>query len=164
MSEDEGLVELATIISCADRAEAYLQLVSLFMAGTQATRDEVSRRWDFGVDWVYPDATRIACSVGELHSSYERSVACLAYHAIAEMEQRDYREDLLDLAIVYNACLAAGLDPKRVFDEVAAVASERVALLLGQFIGRSPEDKSLEAFLLEATRNADGEVEIKPSL
>lgn len=163
MTDNNPVLSIQEVLRLPDRQEAFYQLVSIYMRGPDVVREEIRKKWDFGVEWVYPDPRRLACSLNETHSCRKRAMALLAYEAIMDLRQSDPRDELMMLAIVYHGCLAAGIDPKTLFDEVASVSSPRVARFLLDFVKRSPEDKSLEAFMLVMEKNPDGENEVIPS-
>jgi hypothetical protein len=148
------------IVELPDREDAYYRLVSLYVEGPEQLREEIRSKWDFGVDWTYPDQTRLACSKNEKRSIQERIMASLVYDAIEDLRQEGYREKLVALAVIYQSCIAAGLDPEEEFEKVASISSPRTALFLKEFIERDPEDKSMKAFMLTRKINSDGEIEI----
>lgn len=155
--------QMEAILQCSDRGEAYYRLVALFLHGPDEVRDRIREGWDFRAQWVYPDSRRLACSINESHSSRERALASLAYYAIDEKRRSDRRDDLVDLAIIYHACIAGGLDPVEVFEEVASVSSPATAGFFMDFVNRRLEDRSMAAFMLVAEKTPDGEIEIRPS-
>jgi hypothetical protein len=59
--------------------------------------------------------------------------------------------------------LEAGLNPRKKFESIASISSDKVAVFFRNFIKRNPEDKSKEAFMLTTKKNIDGETEIFPS-
>ena len=162
MTDNYTVSSIQEALRFADRQEAYYRLVSIYMQGPEEIREEIRKKWDFGVEWIYPNPRRLACSINETHTCRERALELLAYEAIMDLRQGDPRDELMTLAVVYHGCLAAGIDPKNLFSEVASVSSSRTARFLLDFVERSPEDKSLEAFMLVAEKNADGEIEIVP--
>lgn len=151
------------VLLSTNRKEAYYRLVAIYMQGPDEIREIIRKQWDFGMEWIYPNPRRLACSINEGHSCRERALALLVYEAIMDLRQSDLRDELMTLAIVYHGCIAAGIKPKDVFEEVASVSSSRTARFLLDFIKRSPHEKSLEAFMLVAEKNADDEIEIVPS-
>ena len=163
MTDNNPVSSVEEVLRLSDRQEAFYRLVSIYMRGPEEVREEIRTKWDFGVEWVYPDPRRLACSLNETHSCRERAVALLAYEAIMDLRHSDPRDELMTLAMVYHGCLAAGIDPKNLFSEVASVSSSQTARFLLDFVKRSPEDKSLEAFMLVMETNPEGESEIIPS-
>lgn len=149
------------ILNNPDRGQAYLQLVKLFVEGTDETRNFIVNNWDFRVNWKFPEQTRLACSVGENKTSKERIQASLAYYAIAANRNSDMRDNLIAFAVLYHSCIAAGLDPASEFLEIAILARADLGKALKEFIQRTPEDKSPQAFKLVIKRNLDGEIEIR---
>lgn len=163
MTGNNPVSSLQEVLRLPDRKEAFYRLVSIYMRGPEEVREEIRTGWDFGVEWEYPDPKRLACSFNETHTCRERAIALLAYEAIMDLRHSDPRDELMTLAVVYHGCLAVGIDPKNLFGEVASVSSPRTARFLRDFIKRSPEDKSLEAFMLIVEKNVNGESEIVPS-
>jgi hypothetical protein len=161
MTRSENLnPNIEEIITDPDRAEAYYRLASLYMQGPDEIREQIRQGWDFGLDWIYPNPTKLACSKNESHSCYEKILASLVYNSINDLRVRDLRDELIDIAITYHSCLAAGFDPREIFEKVASVSSLKTAQFLRDFINREPEDKSLEAFMLTKQKNVDGEFEV----
>lgn len=163
MNDNDSIVQLEEITKLTDREEAYYQLVKLFKQGSDEVRGLIRECWDFDVEWIYPNVRRLACSINERYSPIEKIQASLIYDSIEDLRQEDVKDKLVALAVIYHSCLAAGLDPQRQFEEVALISSPKIAGLFRSFINRSVEDKSMEAFLLVAYQNADGETEIFPS-
>jgi hypothetical protein len=156
-------MELEEIINSLDRAAAFIDLTRLYLNGTDELRQLISDRWDFGVTWDLPDQTRLACSKGERWSCRERIEASLTYSAIAVNQIINEREEIIALAVIYQSCLAAFVNPRNIFLTVAKVSTSHVRARLLEFLDRDENDKSLKAFFLSATKNIDGEIEIKPS-
>ncbi len=151
------------IIKLTDREDAYFQLVMLFLQGPDQVREQIRLRWDFGVEWIYPNQRRLACSKNEKRSSQERIMASLVYDAIEDLQQEDPKEKLIALTVIYHSCIAAGLDPEKEFERVASISTTKTANFLMDFIKRNPEDKSLDAFMIVSEQNSEGETEIFPS-
>ena len=156
------IMEIDSILSNADRAEAYLQLCERFMTGTDEFRDFVRLEWDFGADWEFPMQERLSCRVGETRPCRDRIEASLLYFAIAIENDRDSRDDLVAFSVIYHSCVAACIDPTELFRKVAKLATPGVAKSMRDFVARSAADRSLSAFLLIKDVNSDGEVEIRP--
>ena len=156
-----GIKEALQVVN---RQDAYYHLVETYMQGPEEVREMIRRKWDFGVEWEYPNPRRLACLKNETHSCRERARALLTYEAIMDLRQGDPRDELMTLALVYHGCLTAGIDPKHLFEEVASVSTNRTARFLLDFVARPPEDKSLDAFMLAMEKNGDGEIEIFPCL
>lgn len=163
MSDNDSIVQLEKITKLADREEAYFELVRLFKQETDEFRELVRECWDFGVEWIYPNVKRLACKINERYLPIEKIQASLIYDSIEDLRQEDVKDKLVALAVIYHSCIAAGIDPQKQFEEVALISSPKIANLFRGFINRSDENKSMEAFLLVAVQNSDGETEIYPS-
>ena len=153
-------MSIETIIKMADRSEAFIELVQVYFEGGDELREYIVQNWDFGVNWAIPDQTRLACQKNQRWPCQVRIEASLAYSAVAANQVSKYREELIALAVIYQSCIAATLDPRRVFEKVAEVSPPKVKEMLAQFLARNEEDKSLSAFLLSTRINNDGETEI----
>jgi len=151
------------ILEMADRAAAFIELIRLYFDGPDEARKEIVKNWDFSVNWDLPNQTRLACQNGERWSCQERIEASLAYFAIAANLVGDYREELIALALIYQSCVIAGLDPYRIFEKIAKICEPDVRAMLMNFSARNEDDKSLAAFFLSAQINKDGEMEIRPT-
>ncbi|MGH8398255.1 MAG: hypothetical protein ACRETA_08435 [Gammaproteobacteria bacterium] len=160
MRIENNILGIEEVLRLADREAAYYDLVSLYMKGTNKDRDEIRRGWDYGVKWKYPNPKRLACVKNELHSSRNRVIALLVYESIENFKQVDPRDKLVALAVIYQSCLVAGINPDKLFEEVASISTLKSSVFFRDFIKRKTEDKSLEAFMLTRHKNADGEIEI----
>lgn len=154
-------MHLETVLKMPDRAEAFIELVRLLFYGDDAERDSIVKNWNFGVDWVYPNQTRLACNKKERWSSQTKIEASLAYFLLETKHESDYRENLIALAVIYQSCIAADLDARIIFEKIAKYATPRVKDMFANFLMRKEEDKSLAAFMLMAEKNEDGEIEIR---
>jgi len=163
MMTKDSISKLKEIIAQPNREDAYYQLVSLFVDGPEKIREKIRKGWDFGVEWIYPDTRRLACSHNEKRSSRERILASLVYDAIEDLQQEDPKEKLVAFAVIYHSCIAAGLDPQEEFEKIASISSPRIASVFREFINRNPDNKSEDAFMLSTIINTEGETEIFPS-
>lgn len=163
MSDNDYIAQLEEITKLTDREEAYYLLVKLFKQGPDEFRELIRECWDFGVEWIYPNVKRLACRINERYSPIDKIQASLVYDSIEDLRQEDPKDKLVALSVIYHSCIAAGIDPQAQFEEVALISSPKIALMLRDFIKRKDEDKSMEAFLLAAEKNSDGEIEIFPS-
>jgi hypothetical protein len=57
----------------------------------------------------------------------------------------DAREDMLILSLINHSAVKVGADPRQLFEGAARHASPQVAQHLREFIGRRPEDNSIQA-------------------
>ncbi len=152
---------LDPLIEMPDRLAASIELGLAFVSASAADRAAVFAGWGFGADWEYPSPWRLACTTGEQGSPHERIVATLVLNGLEN--RSDSREEVLLFCVAYNACALAGLDADALLSTVARSLPDRAARALRDFVGRSPRDKALEAFLLVKKPNADGEMEIRPT-
>jgi hypothetical protein len=166
-----------------DRAAAYIELAKMYSAGTGIERKAIIDAWDFGAQWKRPDLRRLPCTAGELYPPADRIEAAMLFRAIAsgkrfvcelntdkdELERAkrdgktlvDYRDELVAIATIYQAALAAGLDGNAMLAKAAAMSPQPVAKFIEGFASRPEGLKSLSAFLLVRAVNADGEIEIR---
>jgi hypothetical protein len=163
MTNHDSDLKVEDIIKLQDREEAYHNLAVLYIRGPEQVREQIRKNWDYGVEWVYPDPRRLACSKNEKRSCRERILASLVYDAIEDFREEGPRDKLVALSVIYHSCIEAGLNPQEEFESVASISSEKVANYFREFIQRNPEDKSKEAFMLKTKKNSDGETEILPS-
>lgn len=141
---------LQEIIEQSDREAAYMELTKHYASLDEYGRQAVRGDWDFGVEWIYPDPYQLCCKLASRFGPLDRIRALLMYSAI-ENFRGDWRANLYGFCLAYHSLLAIGVEPSQVFEEVAEVSSDRVAIQLRRFVARSREDKSLEAFYLEKT-------------
>ena len=81
--------------------------------------------------------------------------------SIEEYKTFDFRDTLIGFCVIYHSAIEIGLDPKKLFEEIAEISSPNFAKELKRFIDRSEEDKALEAFCLERIVESDGKVYFK---
>lgn len=153
-------MDIDSILSMADREEAFLLLAERYASEGSELRSFVREGWDFDVQWEFPNPSRLACRKHEKSSCEERIKASLVYEVITSSTDADVRDNLVAWAVIYQSCCFAGIDPDATFKQVARLAPDDFARRLNAFIARQPEDKSLEAFMLQKHINADGETEI----
>jgi hypothetical protein len=146
-------IELLTKLP--DREQAYLDLCRAFFDGNAEIKCEIIQGWDFGVPWEYPDPYRL-CSKNQMGSCEDRILASLFYYIVTEMGP-DVREEIVDLAIIYNSCILSNLKPDRIFQRVMIHTKKDVTKLMSDFLNRKEDDKSLEAFCLVVKEDLDGE-------
>ena len=162
MNSDSNSFVLDEILKNPDRRKAYLDLAQEYMSRDQSFRDMVTQGWNFNVPWEFPNRRRLASTKGEIDSPEIRIRAVLLFFSIAEKGWlRDVRDILVGLAFCYHSCLAAGIDPDKMFRAVAEVSTPKIREILIGFIERSEDNKSMKAFKLVRTDGEDGEIIIE---
>jgi hypothetical protein len=68
----------------------------------------------------------------------------------------DHRDDLCDLAWCYHTLRVLGLDAPAFFEMIGRLSDPAFATFVRAFVGRSPENNSLEAFGLRIVETSDG--------
>lgn len=149
---------LGPLVNQSNRATAAVALARLFISALASHRESILAGWPFGAEWPYPDPARLGCSRGEKVPARDRIVASLVLDYLEEVFGS--REHLIALSATYRACEVAGLDPARVFEEVAGALDADGANWLRSFLRRGQSERELGAFGLVERRNEDGEVEI----
>lgn len=157
--QEYNMEQIDIILNNPDREAAYFDLVKLYLQSNEEARQEIRDDWAYGEKWRYPKSYRLACSVGEKYSPKEKLIASLVYHVI-ENTEITHREQLIDLAIVYQSCLLADLDPSNIFKKIAEIATPNVAKRLKDFVARDEESKSLKAFYLAVHIDEHGDKEL----
>jgi len=153
-------MDIDTILNMADRQNAFFLLTERYVNDGLEFRTFVQNGWDFGVQWEYPNPSRLACHKHEKYSCAERIKASLIYEAISFHNQQDIRDHLVAWVVIYQSGCLVGIDSDEIFKQVAQLAPNDLALSLNAFIARKSEDKSVEAFMLKKHINAEGEIEI----
>ena len=152
-------MDILKIIDASDREGAYMQLANLYINGNEGIREFIYNNWDFGVFWILPNQRQLACNKNQRWSSIERIEASLCYTVLNATEE-NLREELIGLALIYNSCLVANLDPTKIFNKIAMIANLESKKVVLNFLDRTDIDKSLIAFHLKSEINADNEIEI----
>lgn len=152
---------LSGLLSPLDRGAAALALASKWLEASTQERECVANGWSWGVMWSYPRMGRLACTVGERGSSLERIQTVLI---MSWLDARDRsREQTILYCELYHSCVFAGLDPTLVFSEVAQTLPNSGGDPMLRFLERSEADKALEAFGFVASRDNNGEWELRAS-
>jgi hypothetical protein len=68
----------------------------------------------------------------------------------------DAREDMLILSLINHSAVKVSADPRQLFEEAARHASPEVAQYLCEFVGRRPEDKSIQSMGYSEEATSDG--------
>ncbi len=134
---------LMLVLKTQDRKQAFFDLCDLYHQVDAEQRDFLRSQWPFEREWFIPrDRTLL---LTDFFSSEQRLRAALIYESL-EKGETDWRDNLVSLCAIYHSAVRLGLDPERLFEEVAELSGETMAGLLRAFYHRSPEDRSLEAF------------------
>ena len=132
------------------------ELCELFLAGNPSQRAELRTRVNpEDGTWRVPPIAKLAS--GEPHPipAETRIRDVLVWQAI-EGGERDFRDNLMSIALAYDAAVRLGVDAEQLFDRVADIAPPNAARLLRSFPRRRPHDRSLEAFRYRAVPTAHG--------
>ena len=120
-------MNISELLKRDDRANAFFDLVDLYVKGPDSIRRQIRQGWDFNVEWKYPNSARLACSRGEKRSCQERLKASLVYYSIEDCRFGRSRENLIAFAAIYHSCVLAGVDPVSLFESVSAMSSDTTA-------------------------------------
>jgi hypothetical protein len=155
------MLSLNEILNLPDRGEAFYQLAEYYRTATENERENIRNSLDLKKEWVYPNYKTLAVSLPGERSCEERIRASLIFDSIEEYKVPDFRETLIGFCLTYHCAKEIGLDPNKLFEEVAKISSPNFAKELKKFIDRPEEDKSLEAFGLERIIGQDDKVYFK---
>ena len=155
MNQDTFGVQLEKILEEADPKEAFYKLCDLYVSADGEQREDIRRQWPFDRPWKLPDQSRLACVDDGDRSCGERIRVSLIYDSIEDFRV-DWRDNLVGICRVYHSAILAGIDPDKLFREVAALSSERGARMIINFIERDEKDKSLQAFRYIESPTPDG--------
>ena len=75
---------------------------------------------------------------------------------VMEGYKEDFRDNMINLAPLYDAAVKLGVEPQELFNEAAAHLNNAPARDLIEFPQRKPEDRSLEAMYFKESHDADG--------
>lgn len=135
------------ILNLNDRAEAYYEIVNLFMSGSDDTRHFILKNWDFNAKWRYPNPYKLACKKNEMKSPTER-IKASCFSLLASWSHIDIRDWLVAIAVIYHSIIEAGMDPNVELRKVIAVSPSDIGGEINRFLLRASADRSLEALLL----------------
>lgn len=143
-----------------DDPSAALELTKRFLSATDSERTEVVRAWNPLLVWATPNPWRLACASERPGDSRERILVNLLFQALHIPSAGDIRESIMGLAVAFNSCELAGLNPVEVFEEVAQAVRGSAGNELLAFAKRDPEDRSMDAFALTAVEDPAGGYEL----
>jgi hypothetical protein len=156
---------LNEIFNLDDRREAFYMLVDYYISASDDERERLRKTWDYSKKWIYPNIETLAVDLPGERSCEERIRASLILNSILEeYYKRDMRDCLVLLCVKYHIAIEIGLDPRKLFEEVAKISSKEFAIELRDFIERPDADKALEAFGWKRVVENDGKVYFKLSL
>ena len=147
--------ELEKIIKMEDRLEAFMELASLFESCDPQQRIWISEQWDFNAIWDYPNQFCLAQSLKNQRNSVERIRASLLYDAI-QGDETDIRERTLGFCLIYQSAKEVGLDPSKLFSEIAFLARGKTSEQIISFSKRDEKDKSINSFCLKRIIESKG--------
>lgn len=149
------------VTAVADRRNpaACIAFAKDFLDAPPAERAEVVKSWDPELKWELPSPQRLACIDETPGSPVERIRADLLFQVLG-LSGADAREAIMGFAVIHNSCKLAGIDPETIFEEIADAVGGAGATALRDFANRDPEDKSMEAFMLEAVPSSGGGYEV----
>ncbi len=142
-----------SLLSLDNRLEATIELGKLLMASGRELWCQLRENWDKEVQWSYPKDSHLACENYELGTPKDRIIAMLLLNSIESHE--DWRDQLSVYCVAYHSCIFAGIDPDRLFEEVAEIIGDETSSWLIDFKNREPQDKSLDGFLFVAQKESD---------
>jgi hypothetical protein len=143
MTDDEYLERLGAVLGEQKTERDFLKLCGLYRKGTPAQREFVRSAWTPRVKWKVPKVTDFPLRNPLAHA--ERIAGALIRDSI-ENARMDWRDTLVGFAAAWHVAGLLGLDPARLFEDVASFSTPEFAELLRDFARRRPEDRSLEAF------------------
>lgn len=89
--------------------------------------------------WRSPDLQTLADGANREVPAHQRIRIALMFQSI-EDGRHDLRDNLTSLTLIYHSAVAMGMDVERLFQEVAAVSSERMGPVLRAFLARRVGD------------------------
>lgn len=131
-----------------------------FLNAPSGERAEVIRSWDPALEWSLPNPWRLACTDETPGTPEERIRTDLLFQTL-DLSDVDVRESIMGLAVAYNSCRLAGIDPNPVFEEIANAVGGVASQVLQDFSSRDADDQSMESFMLVAVANPGGGYEIR---
>lgn len=153
MNDQLFQTSLARIEKASDRKKAFFDLCALYEQANAEQRGRLRAAWPMKRRWSLPLARTLL--ITNTYSSEQRVRAKLILLALQE-SQSDVREDLIEMSAVYHCAARIGLDPQRLFEEIARLSGEEMARHLRDFCHRLPEERELKAFGYYEEQTSDG--------
>ena len=155
LSDDEFQDRLNQVRAISHREDFEEGLFGLYENGTTAQREQLRKLkiseqlvptmpWKNPSDYFRGDLSR--------QQKLRRILISLSLSGLSN----DVREDLRGLAYCYHNAAFVGFQPEALFEEVAEMSGVEVAKFLRDFLGRAPNNRSLEAFGLRIENTAEG--------
>lgn len=138
-----------------DSAMASYRLTDLYVNCTESEREEIRTNWDFNRKWIWPQWDILTCKNEGEPNPIIKVKTSLLMNSISS-GCKDYRETLLNFAIVYLSAPLVGLNSDKLFEEVAKVSTKEFALELRNYCKREPHEKSQEAFHFQKEKVENG--------
>jgi hypothetical protein len=124
-----------------DRVAAMLDA---YVKGATSAKSEITKIIGTDQTWgLLAYAERMAILSVRRMSREPLEKALLAL--VVEGFRWDAREDMLILSLINHSAVKVGADPRQLFEDAARHASSEVAQYFREFVGRRPEDKSIQA-------------------
>lgn len=153
MNDQLFQTSLSRIEKVSDRKKAFFDLCALYGQANTDQRSRLRTAWPMKRRWSLPLARTLL--ITDAYSSEQRVRAKLILLSLYE-SQSDFREDLIEMSAVYHCAVRIGLDPQRLFEEIARLSGEKIARHLRDFCHRLPEDRDIKAFGYHEEQTPDG--------
>jgi hypothetical protein len=88
--------------------------------------------------------------------SREQLVLATKARVVGALDSDDWREALLIMPLIEDASKRLGIELAEVFEDASGVVGQRGAAYLVMWLGRAPEDRTLECMRYEAIEDEDG--------
>jgi len=152
---DEELVERLAALEREPRRDRWSErtaarLCSLYEAATPSQRQFMRETVQLG-RWRSTDKRTLADGAIRDIPAQQRIRVGLLFESI-EDGRHDLRDNLISVTFVYHSAMAVGMDVERLFQEVAAISSERMGRVLRDFLARPATPGSM-GYHARATRH-----------
>jgi hypothetical protein len=149
MEAEEFEQRLQDVLREQSPKNALYKLSDLYFVSSEEQRSKIRADFDFGRKWEFPDDMTLAAHLPAEPDREARIRAMLISLSLIDMGGDD-RDIIIALCPIYHSIKAIGKDAEAWFRFFADMSSPLLASHLFRFAARKPEDKSLDAFLLEA--------------
>lgn len=132
---------------------AFYKLCDLYLIAPEKKREEIRANFGYDRSWEAPNFRTLAAHLPNEPDRETRIRASVIALSFLDGETRDY---LSQACVIYHSIKALGKDADGWFRYFSDISSPFAASLLFNIASRTPENRSLEAFLWESEVTEQG--------
>jgi len=154
MRHEEFDQQIHHILLIESLKEAFFKLCDLYVIASAEQRKEIRQNYFFKREWETPNFKTLAAHIPGEPDREARIRASLIIFSLAE--EKDYRDGLINVAVIWNSLKDMGKDADGWFRYFADMSSAGAASIMNNFLARSQEDKEPSKWLWEREITENG--------